>query len=45
MLEKIIWDLFEKTGSIEAYLYYKKCEKVIEVDLEIDRVVNKQAAK
>lgn len=25
MLDQIIWNVFEKTGSVEAYLYYKRC--------------------
>ncbi|HHW67299.1 MAG: YqzL-like protein [Epulopiscium sp.] len=25
MLEKIFWDVFQKTGNIEAYLALKEC--------------------
>lgn len=29
VLEKTLWKLFEKTGNIQAYLYYKSTQKRI----------------
>ncbi|WP_144428564.1 YqzL family protein [Defluviitalea phaphyphila] len=38
MLKKIFWDVFQKTGSIEAYLASKECEHN-DYDLEISKEV------
>lgn len=42
-MNKLVWEVFKKTGSIEAYLYLKDCnniyqenEELREIDIDYD---------
>ncbi len=40
MLEKLAWNTFESTGSIEAYIIYKELEEVLTIDIEKDEFLS-----
>ncbi|WP_169832954.1 YqzL family protein [Geosporobacter ferrireducens] len=36
MVQKTLWKLFENTGSIQAYLYYKGIERAVASKVQED---------
>lgn len=32
LLKNVMWDMFQDTGRIEAYLFYRNCEEEHETD-------------